>query len=288
MLRIPLLLFAFATAMACVPLRAQQAPRRLPGPVRLYGPVQTIREEHSTFTPQNGGWLEGPRLLQMVWAFSEDGTKQDLTYYQPNGQVKERWSITYNPDGRLLESRSFNTENVLVTREVRRYDEKEQLIERVTYRADDSIASRTVYSNNGAQFETIEYDLQGTEIRETRSTRTTQDRRTDFDSLSVQANGTATRQETSEIWRPDGSHGYQYQDSSGRFDCQEVRLAEKGTFERVFCNRDGTVLRRERFVQEFDLYGNMTKSSNSSAKGQAHDLEPTGVTYRTITYYSNN
>jgi len=224
----------------------------------------------------------------MVWAFSEDGTKQDLTYYQPDGRVKEREVYNYNPDGRLLESRRFNTENVLVTREVRRYDEKEQLIERVTYRADDSIASRTVYRNNGAQFETIEYDLQGTEISETRSTRTTQDRRTDFDWLTVQANGIATRQETSEIWRPDGSHDYQYQDSNGRYDCQEVRLAEKGKWERIFCKRDGTILRRERFVQEFDLYGNMTRSANSSAKGQARDFEPTGVTYRTITYYGNN
>ena len=289
--RMPLLFLATVLSLG-VSLRAQQPPKPLPGPVRLYGPIESIREEQSTFTQRNGTFVEGPRVLQTMWRFSEDGTKQDLTYYLPDGRVRERTVHIYHPEGRPLEISHFNADNALVTREVYSYDDHKTLAGTITYRGDNSIAKRVTTAYNAdrtqMQIETIEYDAYGAVIRQTQTTRTNQPRRIDSDSISLQSNGSATRSTISDTFKPDGTHDFQYQASNGQFDRQEVKLGEKGTFERLFYNRDGTILRRDHFVQEFDSYGNMIKSTNSSAPGDSQNYRPTTIAYRTITYYGKN
>ena len=290
MRRMSLLFFATVVSL-CVSLRAQQPPKRLPGPVRLYGPIESIREEQSTFTQRNGTFVEGPRVLQTIWRFSEDGTKQDITYYLPDGRVRERTVYVYHPEGRLLEASHFSADNALVTREVYSYDEHKLLTGSITYRGDGSIARRTKTAygpdRTQMQIETVEYDAYGVVIKQTQTTRTSQQRRMDSDSISVESNGSATRSTTSEAFKPEG-HDFQYQASNGQFNRQEVKLGEKGTFERLFYNRDGTILRRDHFAQEFDSYGNMIKSTNSSAHGDSQNYRPTTIGYRTIAYYGKN
>ncbi len=284
------ILLLLSTLVPSFSLRAQQTLKQLPGPVRLNGPIESIRDEQARVTLQNGSWVEGPRVLQMIWHFSENGTRQNITYYLPDGRVKARAVYIYDTDGRLLESSHYQGEDLLEGRAVNTYDGNKVLIGSVTYRGDGSVLSRTVHKYEGAvdQMETIQYDANGVEIKRTKTNRTRQGLRTNSDSVSLAANGTVARNTISENRSPDGSHDFQYQSSDGRYDRQEVTLGEKGTFERKFYNRDGTILKIDRFVQEFDSYGNMTKSTNSTAEGASQNFHPSSIGYRTITYYGKN
>jgi len=226
----------------------------------------------------------------MTWVYSKDGTKQELTSYRPEGGIIDRRVDTYYPDGRILETRRFNADSVLIARAVSNYDDRKLLIERVTYRPDDSISIRTVYRLDGKQLqiETVNYDAHGGITSQSKTTKSSQGKRADYDLLSVKSDGTATHADYSIATNPDGGHDFQYEESNGNFRREATTLGEKGTFERVMYNRDGTIFRRDRFVQEFDSYRNMIKSTNSSAKGDSQDFEPAGVTYRTINYYGKN
>src|SRR5262245_60657087 len=123
-------------------LVAQQPAKRLPGSAQAFGPVHTIRDEQSTFTNQNGEWVEGPRVLVMTYTFNEDGTKQERTIFHPTGAIIHRYAETFDPDGRPLETSEFDAAGTLERRVVSSYDQQRQLTERMTYRADGSLLGR--------------------------------------------------------------------------------------------------------------------------------------------------
>lgn len=75
--------------------------KRLPGPLILYGPIHTIRDERTTFTIVNGELVEGARALVMTATFNEDATKQEKTLYA-DGEIISRTEETFDPDGRVI------------------------------------------------------------------------------------------------------------------------------------------------------------------------------------------
>ena len=143
MLRIFAFVLVLIVTAAPAPLHAQQTPIQRPGPFLIYGPVHTIRDERTVFKKENGAFIEGPKVLIHTLEYNEDGTKQDGTYYSPDGKDIRRTVDTYDPDGRILETNIFQG-GILDSRIVRRYDNLKQLIEQVTYRGDGSVEDRVV------------------------------------------------------------------------------------------------------------------------------------------------
>jgi TonB family protein len=71
---------------------------------------------------------------------------------------------------------------------------------------------------------------------------------------------------------------------------EEYLYDDKGNvMEMILRNTDGSVLSRESYKYEFDELGNWTKMSSSVVvyENGKINFEPTGITYRTISYYYN-
>src|SRR5215510_13616447 len=100
-----LTLLSLLLLIAVPPLSAQEKPKRLPGGAQVFGPVHTLRDENTVFADKEGQLVEGPRMLVMTFTFSEDALTQERAVYTPQGQMVHRTIETYDPDGRLQESR---------------------------------------------------------------------------------------------------------------------------------------------------------------------------------------
>jgi antitoxin component YwqK of YwqJK toxin-antitoxin module len=244
----------FVAAAAAAPLHAQPTPNRRPGPFLVYGPVHTIRDERAVLTNENGNFVEGPKQLVMTIEYNEDGTKQDRSVFIPVGNVTLRTVETYDPDGRVLETNNFQR-GVLSNRVVSNYDDQKQLIERVTYRRDGSVASRIVFRRQGNQRESEawSYDFQGNVISQIKNSSDPASRRSE--STIVSPSGVA-RSESSQTDNPDGSREFKTEGSNGEFK-REAFANVKGGEERIVYNKDGTIKNKERFIREFDSYKNM-------------------------------
>jgi antitoxin component YwqK of YwqJK toxin-antitoxin module len=279
---------AFVIALisaAGAPLHAQPAPNRRPGPFLIYGPVHTIRDERATLTNENGNLVEGPKELIMTMEYSEDGTKQDRSVFIPAANITFRTVETYDPDGRVLETNTYQR-GVLKNRVVSNYDEKKQLIERVTYRGDGSVSSRIVFRREGnrRESEAWSYDFQGNVISQIKNSSDAASGRSE--STIVSPSGVA-RSESSQTDNPDGRREFKTEGSNGEFRREAVTNV-KGGEERIVYNQDGTIKSKERFIRAFDSYRNMIKTTHLTANGDSADFVPADVTYRTITYFGKN
>lgn len=281
---------------ATSPLSAQQKPKRRPGALALLGPVRTVRIEHATVTNLNGELVEGPRVLKMTVAFSEDATNRVQSIYQ-NGALTFRIAETYDPDGRLLELKEFDRMGVLKTRSVNTYDTKNRLLERLSFRADGSMSSRVVYQRQGEQIQTeaTNYDEHGGVVRVTTATVTVvgqptpgedlRERR--IESFSYSADGTV-RGQSSIASRPDGSQEYKRERSNGDWERAVSAPRGKNASEQIIYNRDGSTLNREHRTTEVDSYGNVVKMTRFVAEGDSQNFEPVEVTYWTMTYFGKD
>lgn len=280
------ILILSATA-ALAPLRAQQEPKRRPGPFLIYGPVHTIRDERTTLTKQNGTFVEGPRVLVQTMEYSEDGTKQDRTLYSPEGVAIHRTADTFDPDGRILETSNFLGGDALNNRVVSNYNDQKELIERVTYRPDGSVSERIVFRRQGNQreSESWSYDAHGVIVSQSKTTNDLPAKRAR--SISINRGGVVQTQSTITD-NPDGSREFTTEQSNGAFRREVMVPLSKGSEERIAYNKDGTIKSKDRFIREFDSYHNMTKTTHLTAKGDSSDFEPIDIAYRTITYYEKD
>ena len=287
MLRIFALLLTVISAMGFAQLAAQQeSPKQRPGPFLIYGPVHTIRDERATFKSENGTLVEGPKILVQTIEYDEDGTKQDRTSYESNGNIGYRSVERYEPDGRILETSSFQN-GKLSSRVVSNYDDQKQLIEEVTYRPDASVSDRTVFRGHGNQSETESwsYDPQGNITSQSKSRYDQPSKRSSSITISPSA---VVQSLSTVIDNPDGSREFRTEGSNGEFKRQVFIPIAKGREDRVTYNKDGTIKSTERHVREFDSYHNLIKDTRSMSKGDSSDFAPVDVTYRTITYFGKD
>src|SRR3954469_17748005 len=56
----------------------------------LKGPVRTMRVEVASYVPKYGGYVEGPRVVQMEATFNQDGNRTDLLIYDDKGVLSRR------------------------------------------------------------------------------------------------------------------------------------------------------------------------------------------------------
>lgn len=282
---------------ATSPLLAQQKLKRLPENMSLLGPVRTVRMERAAITNINGESVEGPRILVMTAAYNEDGTRLVRANFNENGSLANRMVETYEADGRLLESGFYNSGGTLTARLVNTYDTNRQLIEQVTFRGDGSMSTRTVKQRLGDQLQTemTIYDLHGgvdrvittnvTAVGERTKGEDLRERR--LESTSYNAQG-AVRTQGSITSNSDGSQEFKQERSDGtKRRSINVPNGRNGS-DLITYNPDGSMLSRERRVNEFDSNGSLVKMTLSVAKGDSQTFVPTQVTYWTVTYYGKD
>ena len=274
--------------LAASPLFAQQkpVPKHLPGTLQIFGPVHTIRQERAEFTNKDGELVEGPRVLMTTLTCNEDGTQQERTTYV-QGQIIRRVVETYNLDGRLQESNVFNRDGVLDSRTVSVYGEDKRLSERVTYRKDGTLASRTVFRHQGnqSQNETIAYDANGNVAFQSA---TTNDLKNKTAESRLYTPRESKSMQVAMADNPDGSREFKEEGTDGSFKREVFKPEGKTQSSKIIYNRDGTIQRTERFVHEYDSYGNIIKTTRLIAAGDSNDFRPDSVNYRIITYYEKN
>src|SRR6266478_1310160 len=202
MFRVPAFLLSLVVGATLAPLSAQETPKQRPGPFLIFGPVHTIRDERATFKNEQGNFVQEPRTLVQTLEYNEDGTRQDRTSYAEGNHVY-RTLDTYDPDGRILETKNFRS-GVLETRVVSNYDDHKQLIEQLTYRPDGSIQDRLVFRRQGNQreVESWSYDIHGNVVAQIKTLNDLPARRSQ--SISIGPGG-VSQTEFSTIDNPDGS-----------------------------------------------------------------------------------
>jgi len=284
MLRLSVFLLVLIVTATPAPLRAQQTPKQRPGPFLIFGPVHTIRDERAAFKNEQGNFVEGPRVLVQTLEYNEDGTRQDRTSYADVNHLY-RTLDTYDPDGRILETRNFRS-GVLESRVVSNYDDQKQLIEELTYRPDGSIQDRVVFRRQGNQreVESLSYDIHGNIVAQIKTLNDLSARRSQSILISP---GRVSQTEYSTIDNPDGSREFRTEQSNGSFKRQVITDVQ-GSEDRVSYNKDGTIKSKERFLREFDSRQNMIKETHLTAKGDSSDFTPDYVYYRTITYFEKD
>jgi hypothetical protein len=87
---------------------------------------------------------------------------------------------------------------------------------------------------------------------------------------------------------PDGSREFKEEGTDGSFKREVFKPEGKNQSSRVTYNRDGTIRNTQRYVHEYDSYGNIIKTTTLVANGDSKDFHPAAVNYRTITYYEKN
>jgi hypothetical protein len=266
------------------PLFAQQKAKRRPGNFEVFGPVQSLREEHVDFKIEGDQLVEGPRELFMIINYDDDGTRLEQTMY--HGVQTSKTIDIYDTNNRMLERQQFDRRDVLTSRTIHTRDEQGRLSESVSYRGDGSVSMRSVYRRNGRteQVETTMFDPKGAVVRT--NTATNNQDRSGLQSDRVSSDfARSISTHTSLINKPDGTQEFKEVGSAGNFR-HETWVAEKdGRSERVAYNPDGTILKRYRFERELDSYGNIVKATTSVAIGDSIEFKPTTIVYRTYTYY---
>ena len=284
MFRVPAFLLSLVVGATLAPLSAQETPKQRPGPFLIFGPVHTIRDERATFKNEHGNLVLEPRTLVQTLEYNEDGTRQDRTSYAEGNHVY-RTLDTYDPDGRILETKNFRS-GVLETRVVSNYDDHKLLIEQLTYRPDGSIQDRLVFRRQGNQreVESWSYDIHGNVVAQIKTLNDLPARRSQ--SISIGPGG-VSQTEFSTIDNPDGSREFRTEQSDGSFK-RQVITDGNGTEDLVLYNKDGTIKSKERTLREFDSHQNMIKETHLTAKGDSADFTPGYVDYRTITYFEKD
>lgn len=284
MLRLPPFLLVLIVTANPALLRAQQTPKQRPGPFLIFGPVHSIRDERATFKNEQGNFVEGPRVLVQTLEYNEDGTRQDRTSYADVNQPYRNLD-TYDPDGRILETKNFRS-GVLESRVVSNYDDQKQLIEQLTYRPDGSIQDRVVFRRQGNQreVESLSYDIHGNVVAQIKTLSDLSARRSQSISISP---GGVSQITSSTIDNPDGSREFRTEQSNGSFK-RHVIADGNGTEDLILYNKDGTIKIKERTLREFDSHQNMIKETRLTAKGDSPDFTSGYVVYRTITYFEKD
>jgi len=112
----------------------------------LTGPAQTVRIETARFSNRSGQWVEGPRELSASVIYNVRGNKTEVI-----GSVFVGKTLyTYDLQGKLIETVSYNSDNSLLSKTVYTYADTGNLVEMVSYNADGSLDSKTEYTYDDA------------------------------------------------------------------------------------------------------------------------------------------
>jgi hypothetical protein len=279
-------------------LCAQQKLKPRPGNSGVFGPAHTVKIERTKFTTINGQPVEGPRVLQTIIEYSEDGTAVHSQQYDPaNGLLLNMIDETYDEGERLLETRFCNRDGTLSLRQTRTYDASHRLSEITSFRPNGARLSHTVYQYSPEQnvSETTTYDPNGLVTgRSTGKTSVVGERTPGEDlresrteAFSYNAAG-AVRIQSSIKTNRDHSQEFRVEDSNGTSQRSVNKTIGNGQTEEIRYGSDGSILKRTRRTRELDSYGSLKQDLMSVAIGESETFVPTEAFYFTVTYYGKD
>jgi antitoxin component YwqK of YwqJK toxin-antitoxin module len=277
--------FALLVISTVLPCLAQQQEKRLPGLFGAFGPVRSVREERVAITNVNGAPVEGARVLTLTVTYNENGTKQEQTFYAPDGAIRSKRASLYDQDGRLLEDISFTGRNHdLPFKTVYHFDSQKKVIEIIVYKPDGTVLRQqsVVRQENPQTTETTIYDQNGTVVTKSTANNTPQSRT--FESY-IFGQDRVIKNESAVTSTPRGGQVFEKRENGKILYRYEIIPGEKGKSERIIYKDDGSIQQRESLTTEFDSHGNPVKLSRSVAEGDSTDYKLVEVTYRTIEYY---
>jgi antitoxin component YwqK of YwqJK toxin-antitoxin module len=278
-----LALLAISSILPCTAQQQETREKRRPGPFLIWGPVHVIRDQRAAIMNVNGESIEGVHAAVLTIVYSEDGTRQEQTFYLPDGS-KRRKDFLYDQDGKVLETTDFNAKGDVQFKSVNKYDGQRRLVEQLTLKADGSVFRRNtfVYQVNPPVTESIAYDQNGVVI--SKSTTTRSGKKSESESYMFGPDRTV-RSESLYAPRPGGGFLSERRVDGNVFSREEFIPGAKDGGERIIYNPDGTIKSKERFTREFDSHHNLIKTIRLVAEGDSQDFKPADVTYRTIEYY---
>lgn len=267
----------------------------------LKGPVRTFKVEVATFVSKDGGYVEGPRVVQMEAWFNQDGNRTDLHIYNDQGVLSRR--IVMKFDGRkMTEVLNYDGAGKMWLRIVDVYDDKRLLKEELTYNGDGSLRSKKTYKRDelGQAIEVSKYSAQGVLLDQFKNTFdgpiliTTERKVYHEDGSLASINFYEAKKRRSETtnYQPDGSvadktvrTGQQVEQygPDGSLHKTGTISVEHRLLDEVVLNKDGLTKKESNAPDQLDAHGNWTKLTRWQTDSQG--TRPLSVAYRTLTYY---
>jgi len=242
---------------------------------RLIGPVKTVLIEMTKISNEERRWVESPRIpwlsntydlqgnkiqedqlyedvslnFKSIFTYDASGNLKDGTEYDYKGFPTFKWIYTFHPESNQVEEVRSQVNGVLFSKSTYTYDKNGNLVEEIRQQVHSTKDFKWVYL----------YDEEGRKVEE------------DFYLVQPQT----LPNEPIRVSTLDFKTVYRY-DSKGN-------LAEETRFDAA-----GAVKFRKQYTYKFDSVGNWISQTAEEwiTRSGKPALEPTGVTYRTIQYYS--
>ncbi len=112
---------------------------------RLKGPVESVRVEESVYTVQFARHVPGPRIVQTVTHYNEQGYKTEFTKYNTDGTISIKKTYRYEEPHRLVEERAFDSEGTLTEQTFHSYDSLGRRIVTSRYDANGVLQQKTIF-----------------------------------------------------------------------------------------------------------------------------------------------
>jgi antitoxin component YwqK of YwqJK toxin-antitoxin module len=261
---------------------AQQPETRWFGPGKVFGPVRSIRVEKADIVKRNGELVEGPRVLLQTATYNTDGTRVELSSYQPDGSVAVRTVERYDTDGRRLEKTTVDSRGEVANRMTWSYDDGKRLIGFTIYRPDGSVAGKTTYTYDGnLRFQHTEnYDRNGLIISKVNATLDMNTHRTESIAQTPEGNAQRTSSFT------DTANGQTYEATLNGAPADKIVSTRVGTGAQVTqYSPDEAITSRGHNQNEFDSHGNSIKTIWFAEQVGTDVSRPVSIYYRTFEYY---
>ena len=267
----------------------------------LKGPVRTMKVEVATFVSKDGGYVEGPRVLQMDATFNEDGNRTDFHIYNEKGVATRR--IVMKFDGRkMTEALNYDGAGKMWLRIVDVYNDQSKVKEELTYNGDGSLRTKKTYKRDelGHAIETNEYNAQGVLLDQFKNDfdgpllLTTERKvyREDGSLASTSFYEAEKKRSEATAYNPDGSVANKTVRTAQQLEQYgpDGSLQKTGTIsvetrlvDEVVLNKDGSRKKESNAPDQIDARSNWTKMTRWQTDSQG--TRPLTVAYRTLTYY---
>ncbi len=267
----------------------------------LKGTVRTLKVEVATFVSKDGGYVEGPRVVQMEATFNQDGNRTDLLIYNDKGVLSRR--IVMKFDGRkMTEALNYDGAGNMWLRIVDVYNDQSKLKEELTYIGDGSLRTKKTYKRDelGHAIETSEYNAQGVLLDQFKNDfdgpllLTTERKvyREDGSLASTSFYEAEKKRSEATAYNPDGSVANKTVRTAQQLEQYgpDGSLQKTGTIsvenrlvDEVVLNKDGSAKKESNAPDQLDAHGNWTKMTRWQTDSQG--TRPLTVGYRTLTYY---
>lgn len=304
--------FARAAALAafhlclCLTAGAQTADVQTVGAPRVdayVGPVREVREAEAVFVERRGRRRERGRRLDSVETLDRDGRQLTYTVYTDEGGVLFADRHTYDPSGRLSETRTAHDRFVyLCDRKLYLYGEGGRLAETKCFDAGGRQLGGDLYryDGRGLKVEEKSYRLAGGDLYFNQHLT-----RYGYDDAGRLAEESSFVYDEAGVRADEHGVGYHkkvfaYDDAGRPSETRylgldgTLRRVETTTYDRrhnttgvVTRGPRGELLARVAYSYVFDRRGNWVRQTRTEelAEGESSVFDPVEVTYRTIRYF---